>query len=155
MSATRKHCMGSGSELRSSWSGVVWYVVSLQGHGLVVLQAVTVDPLSHAGGGDDGGRQDGTAAHASEAILLAATTEADLNAASEGVAVDGTGAVAELAVDGEHGLGLFGMWLVYRALRSTSGHVVPVRLPSPAGSLRSDLPGRFPDHLGRWRRCRH
>jgi len=64
---------------------------------------VTVHPLSHAQGGDDNGRQDGTAANASEPILLAATTKADLNGAREGVGVDGTGAVAELRVDGEHG----------------------------------------------------
>jgi hypothetical protein len=64
---------------------------------------VTVHPLAHAQGSDDGSRQDGTARDASEAILLAAATEANLNGASEGVAVDGTGAVAELRVDGEHG----------------------------------------------------
>jgi len=64
---------------------------------------VTVHPLAHAGRGDDHSRQDLATGYPSEGVLLAAATEANLNGASEGVAVDGTGAVAELRVDGEHG----------------------------------------------------
>ena len=64
---------------------------------------MTVDPLSHAGGGDDSSRQDLATGYPSEGVLLAATTKADLNRASEGVGVDGAGAVAVLGIDGEHG----------------------------------------------------
>ena len=82
---------------------LLWYVISLQGQVPSVRPAVTVDPLSYAGRGHDGSRQNLTTGDTSKGVLLATTTEADLNRASEGVAVDGTGAVAELGVDGEHG----------------------------------------------------
>ncbi len=94
---------GEAAVTKREGEGFVFHAVSLQGQRRSASEAVTVHPLSHAGRGDDGSRQDGTARDASEAILLAAATEANLNGASEGVAVDGTGAVAELRVDGEHG----------------------------------------------------
>jgi hypothetical protein len=65
--------------------------------------AVTVDPLSHAGRGDDHSRQDGTAGNPSEGVLLAARLETDLDGAHEGVAVHCAGTIAVFGIDGEHG----------------------------------------------------
>jgi hypothetical protein len=75
----------------------------LKGAAPSLCPAVTVDPLSHASRGDDSSRQDLATGYSSEGVLLAATTKADLNRASEGVGVDGAGAVAVLGIDGEHG----------------------------------------------------
>ena len=64
--------------------------------------AVTVQPLSHAQGGDDGSRQDGTARDPSKAVLLRSAGERHPNGARDRVADDLTGGAAVLAVDGKH-----------------------------------------------------
>ena len=100
--ATHRHCRGSGNGLRFSWGSFElrsFYRVS----GGVSPPAVTVDPLSHAGGRDDGSGDDGTAGNPSEAILLAARLESDLHATSEGIGIHGTGSGAVLRIESEHG----------------------------------------------------
>jgi len=59
-------------------------VVSLQADGLVTLQAVTVNPLSHADGGIDEQPCSSTAGDL-ETIEFRATTEADPSIARQGV----------------------------------------------------------------------
>jgi len=73
----------------------------LQGHGLVVLQAVTVHPLSQGEGADDSSRQNGTARHTSEAVGLPAAGELHLSGARDrvnGQAMDG----AAVLTDAKH-----------------------------------------------------
>ena len=79
--------------------------VSLQGDGLVTLQAVTVYPLSHADGGIDEQPGSSTAGDL-EAVELRATTEADPSIARQGV--DGHAGDCETAEGEDFKHGSFG-----------------------------------------------
>ena len=126
----------------------VWYVRILQGQQIASGEAVTVDPLSYAHGSDHDGRQDLAAGHASEAILLAATTEADLNSAHEGVGVHGAGSTAELGINGEHGSSRLVDLISLQGQAGGRGHLgdTPSGVTSRSGIL--PLPPDTPD---RWR----
>ena len=91
----------------------------------MVLKAVAVDPLAYADRCHDGSREDLATGNPSEAILLAARLESDLNAASEGVAVHGTGTGAVAGVDLEHGSVACELREVYRVWRAINAPVVP------------------------------
>jgi len=74
---------------------------SIGSKGDVVLQAVTVYPLSYAHGSDGDGRQDGTTGHASEAILTGSAGEGHSDAARDRIGGHLASAVAVLGIDGE------------------------------------------------------
>jgi len=94
---------GQGEDEAGHGSSRLVDAVSLQGHGLVALQAVTVYPLAQGAVLPQHQRQDGTAGDAIEAVELGATLEADANGTRQGIdghAVDG---VAADGVDANHG----------------------------------------------------
>lgn len=101
--------------------------VSLQADGLVTLQAVTVHPLAHAERGTQQHQGDGTT-RCLEAVEFGATTEANANAASDGVGGHLADGGAAEGVRFEHG------WLrVMVVYRVRGGGTVPPCASSEVG----------------------
>jgi len=83
---------------------------SLDGQGVASGEAVTVDPLSYAGRGEDDSAYDFPARDPREAILCRTADKGHPNGASEWVACDLAGGGAELRIDwkADHLVGSFG-----------------------------------------------